>query len=87
MPFCLCKSRKSGGEHEGKHEDYANSVRTSGDGALHGESVKKPDRNHKKRQDYAGDDHRYTSGYAIAVVVVNAVIVRFLPGFLLAYYY
>ncbi len=82
MPSGLGKSRESGREYEGKYEDYGNSVRARCNGALNGEFVQEPDRNHKERQDHGGNHHRYTGGYAIAVVVVNTIIVVLLSTLL-----
>ena len=82
MPFGLGESRESSREYKRKDKDYANSVWACCNSALDRESVQKPDWNHKERQDYCGDDHRYTRGYASAVIVMYAVIVVLLSSFL-----
>ena len=82
MPFGLSETRESSRENKCKDKDYANSVWACCNFALDRESVQKPNWNHKERQDCCGDDHRYTRGYASAVIVMDAIIVVLLSRFL-----
>ena len=82
MSSCLCECCEGSREHEREYNHYGNRVRTRCDGAFNGKFVEKVNRHHKERQDHGSDDHGNTSGYAIAVVVVDTIIIGLLPSLL-----
>ena len=82
MSSCLCERRESGREHQGEDKDDTYGIVACGNGSFDGESVKKPDWNHEQSQDDRCDDHGDAGGYAVAVVVVDVLVVGLVSCFL-----
>ena len=77
-----CKGRQSRGEDQSEHHEDADCIRTCGDFSVHRERVQDPHREDQQRQNHDSDDHSYTSGDSVAVIIMDVLVTRFLSCFL-----